>query len=426
MIHLSLQLFNIDTMNEHLTLFQLQGAISQTLKERFALPVWVSCEISDMKVNYSGHCYLELIEKGESDGVAKAQAKGVIWRSGYSRIVELFEAQSGARLERGVKILAKVMVNFHELYGLSLQIIDIDPTYTLGDMERQRQLTIAQLHKDGVWDMNREVDLPIVAQRIAVISSRSAAGYQDFGKELARGGYHFKVELFDSVMQGGGAEKSIIESLCRVAQREDEFDLLVIIRGGGSTIDLNCFNSYRLGSYVAQFPLPIIAGIGHDKDISVVDLVAHTTLKTPTAVAGWLVERVAQIDGWLDGAAQNLHDGAIAATRRYELMLERVYADVEVATSKFIDDSQIELNNHTEVIAQQCDQFFQQQKQRLAHSMEIIDSHSPQRLLELGFAIMRSRTNSKAVESVTNVGQGDSIEITLKDGVIGAIVTDIN
>ena len=232
--------------HSHITLSQLQRLVKETLHERFALPVWVSAEISEIKVNYSGHCYLELVEKGGDNGVPLAQSRAVIWRTAYPRIAGYFEAETGQRLAAGIKILAKVAVNYHELYGFSLQITDIDPTYTLGDMERQRQITIAQLQQEGVWDMNREAPMPVVVQRVAVVSSANAAGYQDFRKELAKSPYRFDVTLFDAFMQGAAAEESIVAALCAVAERMDEFDAVVLIRGGGSASDLKmCIRDRR-------------------------------------------------------------------------------------------------------------------------------------------------------------------------------------
>ena len=228
---------------QHITLRELQRRVKSALEGQFALPLWVSAEISDIKVNYSGHCYLELVEKGGDNGVPTAQARAVIWKSHYPRIAGYFEAETGQRLAPGLKILAKVLVSYHELYGFSLQITDVDPSYTLGDLERQRQQTIAQLQQDGVWEMNREVPLPMVVQRVAVVSSANAAGYQDFRKELAKSPYRFDAELFDAFMQGEAAEGSIIDALCRVADRMEEFDAVVMIRGGGSRSDLNCFNA---------------------------------------------------------------------------------------------------------------------------------------------------------------------------------------
>ncbi|MFR9603248.1 MAG: exodeoxyribonuclease VII large subunit [Rikenellaceae bacterium] len=409
---------------KHITLSELQGSISQTLRERFALPVWVSAEVSDIKVNYSGHCYMELIEKGESDGVAKAQARAVIWRNAYPRIVGYFEAQSGAKLERGVKVLVKVVVNYHEMYGLSLQIMDIDATYTLGDMERQRQKTISQLQSDGVWDMNREQPIPMLTQRIAIVSSRTAAGYQDFCKELGRSGYHFEVTLFDSVMQGSGAEESIIEALCAIADVEERFDGVAIIRGGGSISDLNCFNSYRLASYVAQFPLPIITGIGHDKDISVVDMVAHVHLKTPTAVAGWLAERSKSIEGWLDGAAQTLFDIASSTSRSEGLKLERYEAEVQSLAATFVAERGAKVDSVERDLLHESSQIIERQRVWLNHAAEIVESHSPENLLRLGFAMVRMQ--DKIVMSKSDVACDDTIEISLRDGVIGTRVTYIN
>ena len=289
---------------QYITLSELQRRVRQALEERFALPLWVSAEIAEVKVNYSGHCYLELVEKGEGDGVPKAQARAVIWRSQYARIAAYFEAETGQRLAAGMRILAKATVNYHELYGFSLQLLDVDPAYTLGDMEQQA--------------------MPAVVQRIAVVSSSRAAGYQDFCNELAKSPYRFCLTLFDAVVQGAAAEDSIVDALSRIAAAGEAFDAVVMIRGGGSSSDLNCFNAYRLCNHVAQFPLPVVTGIGHDKDTSVADLVAHTALKTPTAVAAWLVERMAQADGYLAWAGLQLGNAALAITHSAAVGLERL------------------------------------------------------------------------------------------------------
>ncbi len=409
---------------QQVTLSQLQQQISKVITSQFALPMWVSAEISDLKVNYSGHCYMELVEKGESDGVAKAQARAVIWKSAYSRVAGSFEMQTGTTLERGVKILAKVVVNYHELYGMSLQIIEIDPRYTLGDIERQRQITISRLEKDGVWDMNREHKLPMLVQRIAIISSSSAAGYQDFCKELAQGGFHFTTTLFDSVMQGSAAEDSIVDSLYAIAEREDEFDIAIIIRGGGSTSDLNCFNSYTMASTVAQFPLPIFAGIGHDKDTSVVDMVAHRTLKTPTAVAGWLNDRMSRIEGWLMSAAQTLHDAAIDSSRRHELLLERYMTDITAEVNQHISRQRTKLNDSTSSLKDGVERYTEDQNRRLSHTLEVVENYSPQRLLDLGFSILRAAGDGMAaIGSVEKIECGDEVVVNLHDGEITATVT---
>ena len=402
--------------HSHITLSQLQRLVKEALHERFALPVWVSAEISEIKVNYSGHCYLELVEKGGDNGVPLAQSRAVIWRTAYPRIAGYFEAETGQRLAAGIKILAKVAVNYHELYGFSLQITDIDPTYTLGDMERQRQMTIAQLQKEGVWDMNREAPMPVVVQRVAVVSSANAAGYQDFRKELTKSPYRFEVTLFDAFMQGAAAEESIVTALCAVAERMDEFDAVVLIRGGGSASDLNCFNAYRLCAHMAQFPLPILTGIGHDKDTSVADMVAHTALKTPTAVAGWLVERMTQAEGWLDYAALQLHDATKAAMHASEVRLERLTGDLRQMSGDLLTRQRLRAEHLSALLPEAVRNFLARQATRLDNAAELIAGRSPERILRLGFAVVR--TGGKAVVSARDVRKGDALEIEVADGTI--------
>ena len=409
--------------NPHITLRELQRRVKSVLEGSFALPLWVSAEISDIKVNYSGHCYLELVEKAEKggdNGVPTAQARAVIWKSHFPRIAAYFEAETGQRLAPGLKILAKVLVSYHELYGFSLQITDVDPSFTLGDLERQRQQTIAQLQQDGVWEMNRGVPMPTVVQRVAVVSSAQAAGYQDFCKELAKSPYRFEVELFDAFMQGEAAEGSIIDALCRVADRLEEFDAVVIIRGGGSRSDLNCFNAYRLCSYIAQFPLPVITGIGHDKDTSVADMVAHTALKTPTAVAGWLVERMDRICGWLDAAALQLHDGVLRLSRTQQVRLEELAGDVRHLSLGLLRQRGLELGSREEVFRQAVGSFLRQQRQQLAATGELVESRSPRHILRMGFAVVRS--GGRAVTSVRQVAAGERLTVEVADGRFSAEV----
>ena len=406
--------------SQHITLRELQRRVKSALEGQFALPVWVSAEISEIKVNYSGHCYLELVEKGGDNGVPTAQARAVVWRSHYPRISGYFEAETGQRLAAGIKILAKVLVSYHELYGFSLQITDIDPSYTLGDMERQRQQTIAQLQQDGVWEMNREVPMPTVVQRIAIVSSANAAGYQDFCKELGKSPYRFELTLFDAFMQGAAAEESIVAALCSVADRTEDFDAVVLIRGGGSRSDLNCFNAYRLCAHVAQFPLPVVTGIGHDKDTSVADMVAHTALKTPTAVAGWLVERMTEVDGWLDYAALQLHDTTTAAMHASEVRLERLSGEVRRLSSELLTRQSLRLEHFTGLLPDAARDFLARQTTRLENAAELIAGRSPERILRLGFAVVRS--GGKAVTSAAAVAAGEQIEIEVSDGKINATV----
>lgn len=408
------------TESQHITLRELQRRVKSALEGQFALPLWVSAEISEIKVNYSGHCYLELVEKGGDNGVPTAQARAVVWRSNYPRIAGYFEAETGQRLAAGIKILAKALVTYHELYGFSLQITDIDPSYTLGDMERQRQQTIAQLQQEGVWDMNREAPMPAVVQRVAIVSSANAAGYQDFCKELARSAYRFELTLFDAFMQGEAAEESIIEALCNVAARPEKFDAVVLIRGGGSRSDLNCFNAYRLCAHVAQFPLPVVTGIGHDKDTSVADLVAHTALKTPTAVAAWLVERMAQADGYLAWAGLQLGNAALAITHSAAVGLERLGAALAQQSQRLLQEGRSRLDRAEETLLAAPADLLRGHDRRLAAASELLLSYSVERVLRRGFAVVRR--GGEALRSAEGLSPGDRLDITLADGEVQAAV----
>lgn len=402
------------TQTEHITLRELQRIVRQTLEERLALPVWVSAEVSEAKVNYSGHCYMELVEKDPASGRPAAQARAVIWRSNYPRIASGFEAATGTPIAAGIRILAKVLVSYHELYGFSLQILEIDPAYTLGEIERQRQQTIARLRDDGVWDINREVPLPQGVQRIAVVSSAQAAGYRDFCKELDASPYRFHTTLFDAFMQGDAAEDSIIAALCRIAEEQERFDAVVVIRGGGSRNDLACYDSYRLCSYIAQFPLPVVTGIGHDKDVSVADMVAHTALKTPTAVAGWLVAGADALCGTLNQAALRLHEAVSGLLHDAALRLERLTGDLRRQSGDLLTRSRL----HTEHLAGQLPDAAGRQllgeRRRLDRCAEAVAARDPRQILRMGFAVVRR--GGEAVVSARGLRQGDRLRIELSDG----------
>lgn len=399
-----------------ITLSQLQRQVKQTLTEQFALPVWVSAEISELKVNYAGHCYLELIEKGEDDAIPKAQARATIWRNRYPHLSSYFEAETGQPLTAGIRILAQVLVSYHELYGFSLQINDIDPAFTLGEMERQKNATIRRLQEEGVWEMNRSVELPAVVQRLAIISSAKAAGFQDFTNELKKSRYAFHTTLFEAVMQGQSAEESIIDALGRVADRMEQFDAVVIVRGGGSQSDLSCFNAYRLSNHVAQFPLPVLTGIGHDKDQSVVDMVAASPHKTPTAVAAWLVERMADLEGWLEGAATQLHETTLRHLREAALGLERISGELHRTTKETLLTEQLKLNHHASQLPDRVADFLARQRMRLEQAEKLTESRSPRHILQLGFAIVRSE--GRVLKTTSEVAEATSIEIELNDGTI--------
>ena len=415
--------------DKHITLSQLQQRIKSVIEQGLPLPLWVVAEIAECKVNYSGHCYLELVEKTEAtdnraaNSVPKAQARAVIWRSQYAMLSAYFESQTGSRLAAGMKILAKVTVSFHELYGLSLQITDLDPSFTLGEVERQKQLTIKSLQADGVWDCNREVELPTLVQRLAVVSSASAAGYRDFCQELQRSPYAFRHTLFEAVMQGAAAEESICAALSAIAEREEEFDAVIIIRGGGSTSDLSCFNSYRICSYVAQFPLAVITGIGHDKDVSVADMVAHTPLKTPTAVAAWLDERMALLEGKIDEAAQLVIDAARAKTSTEQLRIERWAGLIRELAKQMCERNHSRLTLLHEQLHSAAERTIERESSRLRLAVELVEAHNPQQILRRGFAVVR--LGGKAMTHTEGVKCGEQIEIELIDGTLQAEVKKI-
>ena len=277
--------------DQQITLSELQSRVKGSLEETFSMPVWVRAEISEMTINRSGHCYLDLIETEQGTDTVIARCRATIWSYTLRMLKPYFETTTGQVFTEGLKVLLQAKVEYHEVYGLSLNIRDIDPVYTLGDLARQRREIIRRLQEDGVFEMNKELELPLVPQRLAVISSPTAAGLQDFLDQLHNNSHQFVfyTKLFPAVMQGSEAPRSIMSALDRIYEYEDLFDAVVIIRGGGAQLDLACFDQYELAFTVAQFPLPVITGIGHDKDDTVIDLVAHTRMKTPTAVAEFLI-----------------------------------------------------------------------------------------------------------------------------------------
>jgi exodeoxyribonuclease VII large subunit len=279
-------------MNEKLTLTELQLIIKDSLYMALPDMYWVIAEISEIKENYSGHCYLELIEKLPDEISIRARVKAVIWSNRFRFVKSFFENATGESLREGIKVLIRVKIEYHEIYGLSLVINDIDPAYTIGEMAVKRQQILKKLEEEGVLNMNKELEFPVVPQRIAVISSKNAAGYTDFMKQLTENsyGYVFYTALIDTPMQGNDSEAGILKAFDRIASHIDKFDAVAIIRGGGSQTDLSWFDNYNIAFYITQFPLPVITGIGHEKDLSVTDMVAYQSLKTPTAVADFFVE----------------------------------------------------------------------------------------------------------------------------------------
>lgn len=294
-------------METALTLYELNNLVSEVISSVMPDEYWVEAEISELRV-VRGNCYMELVQKAEDTRTPVARASAKCWRTYWILVQSSFERVTGRQLCPGMKVMMRVHADFHEAYGFSWIVTDINPEYTLGDIARRRREIIARLKEEGVFDLQKELIIPLFAQRVAVISSDNAAGYDDFCNQLQNNekGLAFSVKLYPAVMQGESTETSVIDALDRIYKDEDKFDVVVIIRGGGATSDLSGFDTLNLAENVANFPLPIIVGIGHNRDESVLDLVANMSVKTPTAAAAFLIDRLAAVAARVDAAATSL------------------------------------------------------------------------------------------------------------------------
>ena len=404
-----------------LSLFELNSLVRETLELTFSNEYWVRAEISELRVNR--HCYMELVQKDSHKNGIIAKARAQVWANRWAFIKPMFEDMTHQSLAAGMQVLVKAEITFHELYGYSLNITDIDPTYTLGDIAKRRQEILRQLAQEGISTMNQELPLPRMLQRIAIISSATAAGYQDFCRELMQGGYDFSLTLFEAVVQGERAELSIIEALSRIAEREEEFDVVVMIRGGGSTSDLSCFNSYHLCTYVAQFPLPVLTGIGHDKDESVADMVAHTSLKTPTAVAAWLTQQMQNLEGWLESTLSEIEQVAKRKLQAEELRLVSLRQELMAQSRIRCQRESAALELRQTQLWAMVEQILPRQKERLRGLEQVVESHSPKRIMQLGFAVVRQAGG--ALTSTDGLKAGEQVQIEFAQGRVEAEVTKI-
>lgn len=367
----------------------IQEVVENELPDRY----WVRAEIASMSVR--GHCYMELVEKSES-GILAAKMRATCWSNVYALLSAYFAQETGQSLHVGLQVLLEVSVEYHAVYGLSLNVWSIDPTYTLGDLAKQRQATIRQLTEDGVMELQRALEVPSLPRRVAVISSADAAGYGDFCDQLKhnRFGFAFVTQLYPAVVQGETAARSIINALGAIAAQEEEWDVVVIIRGGGASTDLSCFDDYMLASHCAQFPLPIVAGIGHTRDVSVVDMVVHASVKTPTAAAEWLVERVAE---------------QVERVGGLQLRLERaVQGAVNKEKNRLVVYHQRMMSAVYQALARE--------KGKLNLWQKTVELHSPERIYRMGYSL--TTVNGKVVRGAQDVVKGDVIETHLRDGVI--------
>ena len=321
----------------------IKGAIDDALPESY----WVRAEMSDVRTNASsGHCYLEFIDKDEKSGQIVAKARGTIWARTLQVLKPYFEQETGHAFVSGLKVLVNVSVEFHEVYGYSLSVHGIDPSYTLGDMVKRRKEIILRLQKEGIFDLNRDLSFPQLPQRIAVITSPTAAGYEDFINQLTENeyGFPFYIKLFPAIMQGEKTEESVIAALDRIFLYADFFDVVIIIRGGGSTSDLSCFDSYPLAANCAQFPLPVLTGIGHERDDTVVDMVAHTRMKTPTAVASFIVECMIREAERLREMEQTICDEVVSRISHEQSVLQMLTMKLPVTAKGSIEQHRNQLH----------------------------------------------------------------------------------
>ncbi len=372
---------------------EIQEVLEYELSERY----WVRAEIASISVR--GHCYMELIEKSNT-GILAAKLRATCWNNVYNLLAPYFLQSTGHQLGVGMQVLLEVSVEFHAVYGLSLNIWNIDPNYTLGDLARQRQETINQLIKDGVMELQKQLPIPTLIRRIAVISSADAAGYGDFCHQLHANRHHFAfhTQLYAATMQGDTAARSIIQALNAIAEQEEEWDIVVIIRGGGATTDLSCFDDYNLANHCAQFPLPIIAGIGHTRDVSVVDMVVHTSVKTPTAAAEWLIERI---------------------DLQYEY-LEQLSTRLKRSTQIVFQKENNRLLLCQQRIKGSILHYVTREKGKLDLWQKAITLHSPEHIFKKGYSL--TYINGQLLRDCKQAASGDIIKTYLLEGEIESIV----
>ena len=422
-----------------ITLYELNSLVRQTIEIGLPKSYWVEAEISELREN-GGHCYLELIEKDKRYNTPIAKASARCWRQTWGMVKPYFENTTGQQLRAGMKVLIEVYAQFHEAYGFSWIISDIDPNYTLGDMARKRQEIIKRLKEEGVFDLNKQLDLPLFSQRIAVISSKSAAGYGDFANQLYGNqyGYYFEADLFAATMQGEDVERSIIKALNAINDRCDDFDCVVIIRGGGATSDMSGFDALELAENVANFPLPIITGIGHDRDECILDMVSHTRVKTPTAAAALLIDNLHTAERRIDDARQRIANLTSRKMEVEKLRLSRLAERLPALFGSVKDKQEARLNilqerlfRLAEIRLSNCENIVGQLEKKISltaehllmvekHRLELLEGRAqnldPQLLLRRGYSI--TLVGGKALRDPSQVKQGDKIETRLEKGTI--------
>ena len=427
---------------EALSLYELNNLVRSLIDATFTQTYWLKAELSEVRESEAGHCYLTFVEKDGRSDQPVALAEGRIWKSTYNVLRPYFERETGQRLTPGMTVRVEVSIHGHERYGYSLYVEDVDPTYTLGDQSRHRREIVARLEREGVAALNRELSWPRPANRIAIISSATAAGLGDFCHQLEASPYRFTARLFQAVMQGEQTESSIIHALDRIAEERDQWDIVVIIRGGGAVSDLSGFDTYDLADNVAQFPLPVLSGIGHERDETVIDLVAYERLKTPTAVAAYLIDRMAAEADALNNLTSRINRAVTSRMYCEKIRFDHTANHLLSAFSHYASFESYRADTKLRRLAMAIERRsirahtdLQQLRSRLAaaalrlltdqrHHVDLIgqrlEATDPDRILRLGYSITLSE--GKLVTSTDKVRPGDRLTTRLADGTIESVV----
>ena len=431
-------------MVNHLSLYELNSLVRDVISMSLPDSYWVEAELSEAREGYGGHCYMELIEKDEHSNTPIAKAHASCWRNRWMLLKPQFERVTGQRIHAGMKVLLKVHAQFHENYGFSWIVDDIDPTYTMGDMARKRMEIIQTLKEEGVFDLQKELKLPMFCQRIAVISSATAAGYGDFCNQLADNGYglQFTTALFAATMQGEGVEQSVISALNRINEEWENWDCVVIIRGGGATSDLSGFDTLALAENVANFPLPIITGIGHERDESVLDMISFQRVKTPTAAAAFLVDHLTEVYARIEDAQEAIVNYVKRRLQVERMKFERLstqiptlFSLVKVRQSNRLDQLLNRLKvkaeripadglHRLEMLEARLKEPVARKLERELHRVEMLSQRAiaqdPERLLSRGYSI--TLKDGKSIKDASQLKSGDEIETRFAKGVAKAVV----
>ncbi|MCC5919406.1 MAG: exodeoxyribonuclease VII large subunit [Cyclobacteriaceae bacterium] len=432
-------------MRQEISLSQLNLEIKNILKAHCQAEYMVVAEIAEIRETARGHCYLDLAEKEEGQILAKMRA--TIWAYQYRNISGWFESITGKSLSVGMKVLCKVNINFHEVYGISLNVLDIDPNFTLGERAANRNQIIEQLKKEGIYDMNRELEIPMICQKIALISSATAAGYGDFKRQLEQNeyGYRFNIDFYAASMQGDKAAESITDSLIKIFNSEIEYDLTIILRGGGAGLDLDCFDDVNLVTHLAQFPLPILTAIGHDRDETISDLVAHTSVKTPTAAAIFLVDKMLEYESLVERIFLRIKDKAAKELHIQKYELQKIYHSLQKTTQnrlvkerdkinqsvfymksnskKLLSDALSHLNHSVFQVRTYKNKQIDRSKGQLELMEEKVKLMDPEKLLRQGYSI--STVNGVPIHLLEKIVEGDKMKTQSYHHTIESEITDI-